>query len=404
MLKENRSSKIQITKHAFLKLIGLIILASFLFVSVFACAQATTTTAAPTTAPTTAATSSPAPASTTVAAKTIELKLSHFYQTNSNPDLLYKYFANKINERTKGMVKITVYPIGILNPPAQALDAVKTGLADIVGHTPNYTPGMLPSVEFLNLPLPAQSSWVLDQVGIDFASHFQFQGLKEFSGVHFFGISSPAGPYYLSLKSKPIKMPEDMKGLKIRAGAVTNDMITAWGGSPVSMPTSDLYASLEKGVIDGGMLASEQFLSFKLAEVLNNITILPSNNYGPSALLMNLDKWKSLSAETQQVFTDTVKEFDDWDGKVWWYSDVQGLDYFRSLPGKQVYTIPSADTAKWESTIQPIIDKYVTDYGKLGLPTADYMSYLKDRCAYWNGKQPDKQSSMDWVKQEILKK
>jgi TRAP-type C4-dicarboxylate transport system substrate-binding protein len=296
-----------------------------------------------------------------------------------------------------------VYPSGVLTPPAQSLDAVKTGVADMVHNSPNFAVGMTPTIEALGIPLPAQSSWVLLQAGADFASHFQMQGLKEFTGTHFLSYCGPVGPYYIMTAKKPVKTLEDLKGLRIRSGGVTADMVTAWGASPINVPTSEVYESLSKGVFDGGILGGETLNGFKLAEVVNYITVTPFYVYGPSMLLMNLDRWNSLPADIQQVFTDTIKEFNDWEGKVWWYSDIQGMDYYRSMPGKQVYTIPAAEAAKWDASIQPVIDKYVTTYSKLGLPTADYVKYAKERCDYWNGKQPDKQSSMDWVKKEITK-
>jgi TRAP-type transport system periplasmic protein len=402
MLTRERSSKTNITKHVFLKIIGLLVISSFLLVSVFACAQSTPTTSTPTSAPVTTAIST---TSTTTAAptKTIELKLSHLMSPGSNSDLLYQYFASKINERTNGRVKITIYSSGILNPPAQGLDAVKTGITDIVHHSFNLTIGMLPTAESTSLPVPAQSSWVINQASADLASHFQVPGLKELADVHFLAFCGPAGPYYLMTKDKPIHTMQDVKGLKMRSSGVMADMITAWGGTPVSMSTADVYESLGKGVIDGGMLSGESLTSWKLAEPVKYITVIPTYVYGPSILLMNLDKWNSLPKDIQQIFTDTTKDLVDWDGKTWWYADVMGLNYYNSLQGKQLYTIPTNEQAQWDATAQPIIDKYVATYSKLGLQTADYASYLKERCTYWNSNQPDKQSSIDWVKKEVLK-
>ncbi len=423
MLTQQKSSKTQLTKQAFLKLIGIIVISAFLFVSIFACAQSTPTTSAPTTtAPTTAApatttaappktTAAPAttttaptsPAAATTSAVVYNLKLSHIMSATSNPNIYYQYFADKIFERTKGKVKITVYAQNVLNPPAQGLDAVKTGVADIVHHSPNYTIGMQPSIEYLSVPLTVNNSWAFNQLANDYAAHFKFSTLKEFSGVHFCGICGPAGPYYLLTTKKQVKTPEDIKGLKMRGSGVMASMITTWGGTPVAMATGEVYESLSKGVIDGGLLAGEAIKGQKFGDVINYITITPNLCYGPCALLMNENTWNKLPADIQQVFNDTFKELIDWEGKVWWYSDVQGMDYYRALPGKQVYTIPAAEKTKWVDSLKPVMDSYIKQYANLGLPTADYVSYLQDRSDYWNSQTPDQKTSMDWVTKEILK-
>jgi TRAP-type C4-dicarboxylate transport system substrate-binding protein len=121
-------------------------------------------------------------------------------------------------------------------------------------------------------------------------------------------------------------------------------------------------------------------------------------------LIMNSSKWNSLPPDIQQIFNETVKEFQEWDANTWWYSDSLGIDYFLGQPGRKIYEIPQADWSQWVNPIQPIYDTYIQSNTKLGLQATEYIDFIKQRCDYWNNHVPDKQTTMDWVKKEILKK
>lgn len=378
----------------FLRLSSIFVLVVVLLSLLAGCASTTTPT-----------TTSPIPTTTIEPTKVIELRLSHIMSPTANAHFLYLYLADKIFERTNGRVKISVFSAGQLNEVKQAFDAVKTGTADIVHHSTSMTAGQQPSVESLVLPCSAKNSWVADKLAADFASQFKVQELKEFAGVHFLSFVGPAGPSYLTSK-KPIKINSmaDIKGLRLIGAGMRARVQEAWGASNVNLAPPEMYQGLDKGIVDGGLLPSELLQSQKVAEVVDYMYVTPGMIYGTSMLLMNLDKWNSLPKDIQQVFNDTMKEFSDWDGKVWWHADLAGLAYFLSLPGRQIVELPAAEMAKLDSALQPIINDYVTEKTKLGLQAAEYVKNIKERGDYWNGKAPDQQSTVDWVNKEILKK
>jgi TRAP-type C4-dicarboxylate transport system substrate-binding protein len=338
-------------------------------------------------------------AKSAAAEKPIELNLTHIMSAVSYPNQAFKYYSDKIYERTKGRVKITVYPSGVLCPPDKVFQSVEAGIADIGHHCAAYTPGPFPASEACFLPLPADNAWSFSLMATDFWSHFK---LKELENVHFFFGGTP-GPYLIATVDKPILKPEDLKGLKMRAIGPAVDLMKMWGGTPVSMPMGDVYEALSKGVIDGGILPLEAIKGFKFGDHLKYATIAPVGISFPGFVVMNLKKWNELPKDIQEVFTKTNEEMKEWYASAWRYGDLEGMKYFVGLPGRKILKIAPADKEEWVRLAKPVTEKYIADKTAMGLPAADYVKYLWERGEYWNKKYPGDENIEAWAEKELLK-
>ena len=76
-----------------------------------------------------------------------------------------------------------------------------------------------------------------------------------------------------SRDAKPILVPEDVKGKKVRGGSREMDlMLKGAGASVVSMPSNEIYAAMQTGTMDVGMTSSTSFISFRLEEIAKSLT------------------------------------------------------------------------------------------------------------------------------------
>ena len=333
------------------------------------------------------------------AVKPIELNLSHNSSAVSYPHLAFKYYADKISERTNGGVKITVHSAGMLVPPARIFESIVTGINDMGIHCSAYTPGPFPASDACFLPLPAVNAWSFSLMATDFWSHFT---LKELEKVHFFYAGTP-GPYLVATVEKPVLKPEDLKGLKMRAIGPAVDLMKMWGGTPVAMPMGEVYEALSRKVIDGGILPLEAITGFKFGEHLKYATIAPVGISFPAFVVMSLKKWNELPKDIQEVFNKTNEEMKEWFANVWQYADLEGAKYFSGLPGRKFLEIPAAEKETWVKLAKPLTDKYITEKTAMGLPAADYVKYLWERGDYWNKKYPGDEKIRAWVEKEIKK-
>jgi tripartite ATP-independent transporter DctP family solute receptor len=108
---------------------------------------------------------------------------------------------------------------------------------------------------------------------------------------------------------RPIKTPDDLKGIKLRVpeGKWRVKMFQAYGANPSPMKFSELFTSLQTGVMDGQENPLTQIYSAKLQEVQKYLS-LSGHVYTPSYLIVGSRKWAALPADIRKVLEDTARE------------------------------------------------------------------------------------------------
>jgi TRAP-type C4-dicarboxylate transport system substrate-binding protein len=183
----------------------------------------------------------------------------------------------------------------------EALDAVKTGAADIAWLFSSLYPGQFPITEAVMLPLigartPPQAASALWDI------YEENEALRNELNRDFRMLLMYSNPINrIATRAKPVNTVADLNGLKLRAPAGTaTDMVAAWGGVPILMGPGDIYTALERGVLDGLVLEYSGIKSFKLYEVSKYYTAIDFFT-GPFLILMNNKTWDSLPADLQEI-------------------------------------------------------------------------------------------------------
>ena len=119
------------------------------------------------------------------------------------------------------------------------------------------------------------------------------------------GVKIVAVPYlgadvYQIILRDPIGQSGDLKGRKLRATPQYRPILQLLGAGEVVMPNAETYTALEKGVVDGAAWTSIGILTAKFYEV-NKYLLRPTFGAGHLLVLMNLNRWKGLSAEDRKV-------------------------------------------------------------------------------------------------------
>jgi TRAP-type C4-dicarboxylate transport system substrate-binding protein len=210
-------------------------------------------------------------------------------------------WCDKIKEAMGGRVNITLYAGGTIASMPEALDAVKSGAADVAWIFSSMYPGQFQITEAMMLPLiglktpqqAAKAMWDL------YAENETFRNELD---SRFKVLMMYTNPINLVVTSKkPINTVADLKGLKLCATAGTaTDLVTAWGGVPILMGPGEMYSAMDKGVLDGYVLEPSGIKSFKLYEVAKYYTAIDFHA-APFLILMNKDTWNSLPVDLQQI-------------------------------------------------------------------------------------------------------
>lgn len=160
-----------------------------------------------------------------------------------------KLFARLIEEMSAGSMKIHVYGGGELAPPLKAFDTVRQGGAEIGSGAAYYWAGVAPAAQFFaSIPfgMNAQqhTAWIVSGGGQQLWNELY----AKYNLVPFLGGNT--GVQMGGWFNKEINSLEDIKGLKMRIPGLGGTVFTKAGGSQVLLPGSELYTSLERGVID----------------------------------------------------------------------------------------------------------------------------------------------------------
>lgn len=158
-------------------------------------------------------------------------------------------FARLVNEMSNGRLRVKVYGGGELVPALEVFNAVSRGTAEIGHAAAYYWKGKMPATPFFTavpfgLTAQEMNGWFHYGGGLEIWREVY----EPFNVIPLAGGST--GVQMAGWFNKEINSIEDLKGLKMRIPGVGGEVFTRAGGTAVTLPGSELYTSLQTGVID----------------------------------------------------------------------------------------------------------------------------------------------------------
>lgn len=295
--------------------------------------------------------------------KPISLSYSIFFPPSHIQCQTAEAWAKEIEARSEGRVKINTYPGGALTKAPQCYEGVVNGVSDIGMSCFAYTRGRFPLLEGLDLPLGYPDGSTASRTA---TAMVQKYNPAETQDTHVLYVHAH-GPGILASK-KPVRTLEDMKGLKVRATGLSAKIVSRLGGTPVAMSQPETYEALQKGVVDATLCPIETLKGWKQGEVIDTITDSSGIGYTTSMfVVMNKDKWASLPADLQQVFTDVSAEWVIRHGSAWDQADAEGQAFVKELQREQL-PLSAEELARWQTAVKPILEEYVQAMEEKELP------------------------------------
>lgn len=325
-------------------------------------------------APTTPAPTTPAQ---TTPAQTITLTFANFPPAPTFPCVSMEHWADEVENRTNGKVKVETFPGGSLLTSPAMFDGVLAGVANIGCSCPSYEPGRFPlivgmetsAVRFDNTVVASRALWEACQ-------EFKPASLADFKVLYMY----TAGPNHI-VTINPVRTLEDLQGLALRASGATVPILKALGASPEGMPQSDVPEALQKGVIKGYVSSLETLLDFKYAETCKYATDWSPCIGASFAVVMNKGIWNSLPGDVQKVIDDLGLEMSVWTGEYMDKHTEESIAWAIKEQGFQITTISPAEKATWDALLEPLVDNYLADMAAKGLPGEEYLTRLAEIAA-----------------------
>lgn len=297
----------------------------------------------------------------------ITLTMGHMNSTDHVQHHAMSEFAEKVEEVTEGRVKFEIYPGGALSSPAETLDSIKTGIMDSGWGLQGYSPGEFPVHSVLHLPFLANGSGKdLSIVAQKLYEEFP-EIQEEYDDIVPLWFHA-ADPYAIVTKGKKVETLEDLKGLKLRTPSIeAGEMIESWGATQVSIPATEMYDSMQKGVIDGGVLPIAAINDFNLTDIVDYVAI---GNFNTSLfyVMMNEGSWNKISPEDQEAIQELMGlPMSEVSGEKFDEQALQAREDAEAL-GAEFYEVSEDELNKFKEASEGIAKKWIEDMEAKGIP------------------------------------
>ena len=301
-------------------------------------------------------------------AETIELKFATpFSPMHTMQQKVFEPWAKKLEEQSKGQVKVKFFPGGALGKAPDHYALAEKGIADIIYTLNDYTPGRFPLTAVFELPFMGDTATGFAEAM--WKTYEKFPEMqKEYGAVKTLALwAHPAGSFF-TLK-KPIEKIDDFKGMKIRtANPFVTKALKEFGAAPVSMPVTETYTALERGVVDGTVLPYEGIWVFKMADLVKHVTEGTKFYTMTMTVVMNKKKWESLPEDIKKIIDENSgMAMSLACGKA--YDAVEGVLRGKCLEkGVKPFVLSPEEFKKLAALSDPIRAEWVKDMEAKGLP------------------------------------
>jgi TRAP-type C4-dicarboxylate transport system substrate-binding protein len=208
-----------------------------------------------------------------------------------------------INKKAKGDLTIKFVGGPEAVPGFKQFDAVKNGVVDVIYGCESYYGRLVSGAAFTHLT--RVTPWVERTNG-----YFEFRSkLLEKFNIHYLG-RPENNVWFHVFTNKKVKRPQDLEGQKIRVSATYEAFAKKLGAAPVTLPGKDIYTALERGTIDGyawSVMGNTVKNGQGWTEVCKYI-LKPRIYQMNIEALVNLDTWKKIPKQLQQVMTNCMIE------------------------------------------------------------------------------------------------
>jgi len=303
-----------------------------------------------------------------LAAKKLNLRMAHFIFENPGhigADV-EKYFAQELAKRTNGQVNIQIFFAGQLGQTKELLELCSNGTIDMVAVAQGYFPKQFPlwrapnSIPFVmsNVDQAIETARQLPRKVPALQDEFTKNNVK-------YLYAHALAPYQLFAK-EPITKIGDFKGKRCRTwGFYLPQAYKAVGAVGVSVFPTEAYEALKRGVTDAQMWAPNHTFLNKMWEVANHVNMWNIMSIVGWNVLMNLDVWNKLDADTQKIFMEVAEECYEVERKRAKSRDAAARAFIKEQ-GAIFHEIPAAERQKWVDACPDFMEQWVKECDKLG--------------------------------------
>jgi C4-dicarboxylate-binding protein DctP len=296
-------------------------------------------------------------------AQPILIKFSHVVAPDTPKGRAAEHFRKLVEERTRGAVKVEVYPNSQLYKDKEELEALQLGSVQMLAPSlAKFGPLGAREFEVFDLPYLFDGYESLHKVTQGPVGRGMLQRLADKGIV---GLDFWDNGFKALSANKPLRKPADARGLKLRiqSSKVLEAQMRALRALPQVMAFSEVYAGLQTGVVDGTENPPSNFYTQKMHEVQKHLA-LTDHGYLGYAVIANKRFWDGLSADVRKTLEACMAESTKFANEIAKAENDQALAMVRASGRTDVIALSAAEKAEWRAALLPVHREMAGKIGK----------------------------------------
>ncbi|GBF35581.1 TRAP-type C4-dicarboxylate transport system periplasmic component [Desulfocucumis palustris] len=294
-------------------------------------------------------------------AKKITVKFSHVVAETTPKGQAAIKFKEELEK--SGQFEVQLFPSSQLYGDKEELEALKANNVQLIAPSVTKLVGFVPAFQLVDMPFLFAS----DQAAYNFYDGPKGQELMnslEPQGMLGLGWW-PNGSKHFTNSKKPLKKPEDFKGLKFRtqSGGVLDEQFKSLGAGSQTIAFGEVYQALNNKTVDGQENTFNNIDTQKYAEVQKYMTISAHGRLD-YVVLTNTTFWNSLNDEQKKLFTDAMNTASQLERQMADELNAKSFETLKNSGKMEIYTLTEEDRQAFIKALQPVYDKYTEAIGK----------------------------------------
>jgi TRAP-type transport system periplasmic protein len=245
-------------------------------------------------------------------------------------------------------------------PTQQQLEALRSGLVDMIMTAASYCTSVLPELDVMSLttmtPTEERKAGVNDYLN---------QRLNAKANAYFVARLG-SGELFQLFMAKPVQKVEDFKGMKLRGSPTHIPFLRALGAEPVVTPPSEIYTAMERSIVVGYVQPAASIRTMGLLPVTKYM-VRPGFYQPVTFVLVNLDFWNKMPDHLKDLIMDNMKK-----AEIMAMENIKTrlkteFDEFEKA-GVKIIQLPPAEAAKFseiaEDAMMEVVLKKAPEEGK----------------------------------------
>ena len=289
------------------------------------------------------------------------LKMSYVTSPETVKGMAAKKFAEILESKAKGRIEIQLFPSAQLYGDKEEIQALMANNVQIIVPSITKLVSMDPAYQLVDLPFLFNN----DEEVFDFwdgEGGKLLLGKLEKRGI--IGLASWSNAPINIIGNKLIKTPDDLKGVKVRipAGQVTTDVLSAFGAGGATIPFSEVYTSLQQGVVDAALSSVNNFEKEKFYEVAKHLSLIDIQRL-EYIVLTNKQFWDKLPSDLKIIINESMKEASSYERKIAKQLNDDSLEIMKNV-GIEIYKLTKDEKKMFSDVLGTVYEKWEPVIGK----------------------------------------